>query len=194
MIKQFNRTVLCAGVALALAGCVTPNEVAMQVGAPPELKKGEGEKATTVNLRALQVRRFEAPSERALLRAATQTMQDLGFVVSESSVDAGVLVGSKKRDAEESGQVGGAIATTVVMALLGVHVNPTWDKEQDIVMTLVTTPVANSRQIEVRVSFDRRMTNNYGHLWRAELVTEEDIYQEFFNKLSQATFIGVHTS
>jgi len=70
--------------------------------------------------------------------------------------------------------------------------SPTWDKEQVIIVTLVTTPVKNSKQIETRVSFDRRITNNRGRLWRAELITEAAIYQEFFDKLSKSTFLEAH--
>lgn len=189
MAAMLRRTAISLVFALAVSGCVNPNQVAMRIGAPPELKK-EGK--STVSLRALQVRRFEVLNERILLQAATQTLQDLGFTISESSLEAGVLVGSKKRDAVESGQVAGQLLLALLAAVAGSSHNPTWDKEQTIVVTLITTPVKNSKQIETRVSFDRRLTNNRGQLWRAELITEAPIYQEFFDKLSKSIFLEAH--
>ena len=184
-----NISVLFVAVPLALSACVSPNDVAMKVGAPPQLEAGG---KSTVSLRALQTRRFDTLDERELLHAATQTLQDLGFTISESSLDAGVLVGTKRRDAVEAGQVTVQVILTVLAALGGNYHDPIWDKEQTIVVTLVTTPVQNTRQIETRVSFDRRLINNYGQLWRAELILDAPIYQEFFEKLSKSVFLEAH--
>lgn len=167
-----------------LASCITPNEMAMQIGASPE-----SDERVTVDLRALQTRYFESLDEKRLLHAATQSLQDLGFTISESSVEAGVLVGSKKRNAEEAGQVAGQVALTVVLALFGSATSPTWDQEQDIFVSLVISPIKNSQKSAVRVLFDRRITNNHGIVWRSELIVESEIYQEFFDKLSQGVFL-----
>lgn len=156
----------------------------MQVGQPPK---------SAVDLRNLQTRRFDTLDELKLISAATQTLQDLGFIVSESQVDVGVLVGSKMRNAEEAGQISGQIVLTIALALLGTHHNPVWDKEQNITVTIVTTPVENSKQVALRASFDRQLTNNHGHLWRAEVLLDPKMYQEFFDRLSQGVFLEAHT-
>lgn len=166
--------------ALTLSGCVNPNEIAKRVGQPP---KG------AVELRVLQTRRFASSDETALLNAGLQTLQDLGYTISESAADAGVLVGSKQRDAKESGQIAGQVALTVMLALLGSYHQPVWDENQTINATLVATPVENSKQTEIRISFDRHLVNNVGQLWRAELILEEKIYQEFFDKFAQSAFL-----
>lgn len=190
-MKRSVRTASAVGVllALSLSACVSPNDVAMEVGAPPVLK---GENASTVSLRALQSRRFDTLDEHRLMTASTQTLQDLGFTITESSLEVGLLVGSKQRDAEEAGQIAGQVFLTLLAALAGSHHNPTWDEEQKIVVTLVTTPIENSKQIEARVSFDRRLTNNHGQLWRTELILDPPIYQEFFEKLSKGVFLEAH--
>lgn len=176
-----------AGVVLAacLSGCVTANEEAMRIGAAPGMMQG----TTTVDLRALQTRRFETGEEVKILLAATETLQDLGFTITESSADMGVLVASKQRDAAESGQIAGQVALTVFAAAFGVYHQPTWDAEQTIFVTLVTTPLANAGTSEVRVTFDRRMTNNYGQMWRTELILDQSIYQDFFAKLAEGVFL-----
>jgi hypothetical protein len=173
---------LCAALAMAvpMAGCVNANDVAKEIGKPP---------AGAVELRALQTRRYNTLDEEGLLAAATQTLQDLGYTISESSVEVGVIVASKQRDAEETGQVIGQVALMIFAALLGSNHNPTWDKEQSIHVTLVATPIENSKQTEVRVSFDRHLTNNHGHKWRAELLMDPELYKQFFEKLSGGVFL-----
>lgn len=181
-LKTIRALALTAMLPLALTqqGCQpNANQVAMQIGAPPK---------SAVSVRSLQTRRFDTLDEEALLGASVETLQDLGFTVTESSKDVGLIVASKQRDAEESGQVAGAIMMTILFGT-----QPLWDKEQTIQVTLTATPIENSKQIEVRVSFDRNLVNNKGQLWRAELLLEPKLYQEFFDKLSQAAFLEAHT-
>ena len=174
-----------AVMAFVLSACVSPNDVAMDIGGQPKAEEGK----TALNLRSMQTRRFDTFDERRLLRAATQTLQDLGYTVTESSLKSGVLVGAKERDAEESGQIAGQVMLTLIFAALGTYHSPTWDASQKIVVTLTTSPVENSNQSDVRVSFDRRLTNNYGDLWRSEVILDPRVYQEFFEKFSQGVFL-----
>jgi hypothetical protein len=177
-----GRTVLAAlAIMLALSGCApTANDRAMQIGAPPK---------SAVDLRSFETRRFATTDESAMLAAATQTLQDLGYTVTESSAEVGVIVGSKQRDAKETGQVVGQIVLTVLAAAAGRYYDPTYDESQSIHATLVATPIKNSGTVEVRVSFDRYLTNNHGLLWRTELIDDPKIYQEFFDKLSAGAFL-----
>ena len=174
---------VCGLALVSLSGCVDANQLAMKIGAPPE---------GAVELRAVQTRRFDTLDDKSMLAASIQTLQDLGYIVTESSTNAGVVAASKRRDAEETGQIVGQVALTVVAALFGVYHNPTWDKEQTIRVTLVVTPIENSKQVETRVSFDRTLTNNQGNQWRAELILDPTIYQEFYDKLSQGAFLEAH--
>jgi hypothetical protein len=163
-----------------VSGCQTdPNEIAMKIGAPP---------AGAVELRSLQSRRFENTNSLAVLNAATQTLQDLGFTIQESASSVGVLSAQKKRDAEEAGQVAGQIALTVFGALLGVAHEPVWDADQVINVTVVEAPVQGSNQVDLRVGFDRTVRNTK-NMYRAELIIEPKIYQEFFEKFNQSLFL-----
>lgn len=185
MNRQKVFTVLALTV--ALAGCTNPHaeamKAAMNVGKPPE---------ATLNLRSLQTRRFESSSEAEILSASTQVLQDLGFTISESSSEAGVLTGAKQRDAEEVGAVAGQVALTIMFAALGTSYDAAWDKEQSIKVTLSVTPAPDGKQVDVRASFDRILTNNKGIQWRAEILSDAKIYQEFFLKLSQSVFLEAH--
>jgi hypothetical protein len=182
-MKRLVALMVVLAAAIPAAGCVNANSMAMQLGKPPE---------GAVNLRALQSRRFETTDEKAVLAASTQTLQDLGFTIAESSSDVGVVTASKQRDARETGQVAGQVMLMVAMALTGSHYNPTWDQEQTIQVTLVASLIANSNSTEVRTVFDRILTNNHGVQWRAELIMDPPIYQEFYERLSKSIFLEAH--
>ena len=186
---RFKALLVATTVAVAASGCARdPNQVAMEVGAPPGAEDG----VSTIEWRALQTRRFETDDGLKILHAATGTLQDLGFTIVESSADVGVVVASKQRDAEESGQIAGQVMVAVLAGLFGSYHNPTWDKEQSIYVTLIASPIANSRMTEVRALFDRRLTNNHGLLWRTELIEDPEIYQEFYDKLSKGLLLEAH--
>ena len=173
-------------IAAVVTGCgPNPNEVALEIGMPLGTEEG----LSTVEWRAIQTRRFEIQDDVKILDEATQTLQDLGFTVVESSVAAGLLVASKKRDAKESGQVAKSVTLMLLLALLGSYTSPMWDEEQEIFVTLIVSPVDNVDEKEVRVLFDRRIKNNEGVLWRAELIEDAEIYQNFFDKLSHSLFV-----
>lgn len=163
-----------------LAACQEPNAVALKLGAPPE---------SAVKLRSFEMRRFDGTAGNVLLVAGAATLQDLGFTITESAPDVGVLVASKQRDAKEVAQVAGQMALAIGLMLLGAPYSPTWDETQSIHVTLVISPDAGGRAEQARVSFDRYITNNHGALWRTELVDDPKIYQDFYDRMSQAIHI-----
>lgn len=88
--------------------------------------------------RQAQTRYFDTTDEAQLLSASSAVLQDIGFTLDESETDLGILVGSKDRDAVETGQVVGSI----MMALMfGVAVP--WDEKQKIRASVVTRPISS---------------------------------------------------
>ena len=142
--------------------------------------------------RQIQSRRFVA-DEKTVLSASAAVLQDLGYTIDESETDLGVIVCSKTRDATSAGQIVGS----VLVALLTGVASPV-DKEQLIRASLITNPVyvdeeddSNCRTT-VRVTFQRIVTNTQGQVTRRECINEAEIYQEFFDKLSQSLFLEAH--
>lgn len=160
--------------ALALASCVNANEVANRVGQPPE---------QTGKLRAIETRRFDTKDNVRLISSGTQTMQDLGFIISESSLEGGLVTGAKQRDATETGEVAGQIALTVLLAALGSYRAPVWDDHQTIQATIVAYAVDGADASDVRVSFDRVVVDTQGKR-RAEFIGDETIYRQFFQRFA----------
>lgn len=142
--------------------------------------------------RQLQTRRFDT-DEKTLLSASAAVLQDLGFNINESETDLGLIACSKQREAISGGQVAGAI----FLAILTGAVTPI-DKEQLIRASLITRPIhidetdKSKCQTAVRITFQRIVSNTQGQITRREGINEAEIYQEFFDKLSQSLFLEAH--
>jgi hypothetical protein len=140
----------------------------------------------SMKLRQLQTRSFDTSDEMQLLSAGAGVLQDIGFAIDESETHLGLIVGSKDRDAVESGQVAGAI----VMAVLFGAYTPI-DKNQKIRASLVTRE-NGAKKINVRITVQRLIWDTTGKLSRIESVEDADIYQQFFEKLSKAVFLNAN--
>jgi hypothetical protein len=142
-------------------------------------------KQESLQLRQLQTRSFETREEKKLLSSGASVLQDLGFSIDESESPLGVIVGSKDRDAVETGQVVGAVMVAVLFG-----VSTPIDKNQKIRASLVTRPL--DKKTNLRVTFQRVVWNTQGQVSRTESIEDPKIYQEFFEKLSKAVFLEAH--
>lgn len=138
--------------------------------------------------RQAQTRRFNTTDAEEILSASAAVLQDLGFNIDESETRLGLIVGSKERDATEAGQVVGA----VILAILFGAVVPV-DDEQKIRASLITRPYGDGTEwTAVRVTFQRVVWNTEGKVSRSEGLTDPELYQEFFSKLSKSVFLEAH--
>jgi len=185
-------------VVAMLAGC------AGQI--PPEALQFQPDNLAN---RQMQSRKYDIKTEKELLSASSNVLQDMGFNLDESNMPLGVIVASKSRDATDGGQVAGAILLGVLFGAAAVN----YDKTQKIRASLVTKPAAikdpihvlvatkAGKQIKfdqpveasngfiVRVTFQRLVWNQRGVMTKIEGVNDADIYQEFYEKLSKSIFL-----
>jgi hypothetical protein len=165
-------------LAIGLAGCQSMPKDALMLG-PESLAN-----------RQVQTRRFDRLGEKETLAAGAGVLQDLGFTITESETSLGVVVGNKDRSAVNAGQIVGA----VFVALLSGAVMPT-DKNQKIIASLVTRPVMDSQgavvphSFFVRVTFARIVWNTQNQITKAEQLTDVELYEGFFDKLSKSVFL-----
>lgn len=152
--------------------------------------------------KALQSRIVDASKEKELLSASAAVLQDLGFQIEESVVDAGMLRAVKERSAREYGQEIGR----VFVFLLGIFAQTAAiipiDLHQQIAATLIMHPVADSdSRFNVRIAFYRTIWKSDGAsgnqsippgLQRMEMIYDPLIYQQFFSKLSKSVFLEIH--
>lgn len=181
--------------ALVLTGCGGGGG-----GLPPNLLRLTPE---SLQNRASQTRKYEGISEADLFSAATGVVQDLGFIVDESEPNLGLIVGSKKRDADPDlkqrvGQVFGTafmwlgygIAGALGMEPDGPLFFPV-DDYQKLWASIVIRPALmdGDRTHDVRVTFQRIVWNTEDDLDRLQSLDEPEFYQRFFDLLSKSAFL-----
>ncbi len=139
--------------------------------------------------RQIETRRYDNAKEESILVASANVLQDLGFNLDNSETKLGVLTASKQRDAIE----GGEVVFAIFIALLGGGATPI-SKDQTIRVSLVVRPVQatnDNNPIDsyfVRITFQRlvRRTDNSV---TAQTLTDPELYEGFFEKLSKSIFI-----
>lgn len=178
------RLVLAILSCLALMGCAQ-DQVAMSTAA---LTLSNDNLAQ----RQAQSRRFDTKDEVQVQQACAGVLQDLGFTIKETSVQSGLIMGDKDRDAMETGQVASQMFFAVLIAAMGGKADPTWDQTQEIRVSIVSQPSADHAATQVRVSFQRVVWDNHRNVSRIETVDAPKIYQQFFEKLSQSLFLEAH--
>jgi len=133
--------------------------------------------------RQLETRLYETQDEEALLLASAQVLQDLGFTLDESETKLGLITAIKDR---EAGSVGQKIGMAFLAALTGTPY--VFDVSQKISVTLVSTKAQNKKGYNIRIEFARVIWNNMNQA-RTEKIQDEEIYRDFFDKLSQSVFL-----
>lgn len=151
---------------------------------------------TALETRAMQTRDFEDVSEAEILSASASVLQDLGYAIDEVEKELGVLSASKRADATNEAEVVGKIAldaVTCLMTLLFACDNENYltaDAEQDIRLTLVVQPDRHSdTRHSVRVTMQRVVWDRDGRISEQATVSQPEVYQAFFDKLSKSVFI-----
>jgi hypothetical protein len=171
-----KRAALLIGLCTA-AGCVQVPKDAFVL--TPELLKQ----------RQVETRKYSGISESELLVACSNVLQDLGFTLENSEVKLGVLTASKQRDATNATEIVGAI----LLAFLGGSAMAV-SKDQTIRVSLVVRPAIlstgaySTSEHFVRVTFQRivRRTDNSVY---SETLSNAELFQQFFEKVSQSVFI-----
>ncbi len=136
--------------------------------------------------RQLETRNFETANEELLLSSSAQVLQDLGFTLDETETSLGLITANKDR---EAGSVGQKVGMIFLAALAGTQ--PIYDEKQKIYVTLVSTKSKTNVGYNVRVEFARIIWDNMKNA-RVEKISDEEIYQDFFSKLSQSVFLTAH--
>ena len=140
---------------------------------------------TSLQDRQMQSRFFETSNEVELLSAGVAVLQDMGYSIDETETKSGVVTASKTVDATNKAQMAGAI----LLAVLGGG-NVSYDSQQQIKVSFVTLPSKNNKNgYLARATFQRIVTNTEGQVTRAETMDNEELYTEFFNKLSKSVFL-----
>lgn len=168
---------------VALSGCQTREDLHAAALTPS---------SSVVSQRVLQTRRFDTRDETTLLQATIGVLQDLGFTIEETRAEAGLVMGSKSRDAVEAGQVAAQVLLVLLAAAARTPYRAVMDHSQRIRVLVVVRPSPNSQSSTARATFQRVVINTDGRVSRIETLDDPRLYQAFFDQLAQSSFLTAH--
>lgn len=152
--------------------------------------------ASTLAVRNMQTKEYAAVSDAAILSASTAVLQDMGYAIDEIEEPLGVLSASKRADAASALEHFGAVMAdsftcifTLTFACNGKNYGEVGDV-QDIRMTLISRPTLdNDNDVIVRVTIQRIIWDKKGRVSHQQTITDGDVYESFFEKMSKAVFL-----
>ena len=165
--------------ALILTGCMRGDPRDSFVLTPEHLQNRE-----------MRTRMYEGISEVDILSASAAVLQDLGFTIDESETKLGLIVGSKDADATDLGQE----AWWLVKALLTYGWTAITDETDDYQrfrasVVIRPTSTASAENHYVSVTFQRTVWDTDDKVSKRETLEVPEIYQDFFDRLSQSVFL-----
>jgi hypothetical protein len=133
--------------------------------------------------RERQSRVFHDIDEQTLLRSGASVLQDLGYVIDESSNPLGLITASRQMSAIDGTQV----ALAILFAAFGA--NASVDHHQKVDVSLVVH-TASARTTVARLTLQRTVYDASGAVNRTELLAKDEVYREFFARLAQAVALS----
>lgn len=137
----------------------------------------------SLELRQMQQKEYSSITEEEALIAASNVLQDIGYIIKDSEPNLGWILADKDRDATDSGQLAGAIAMAI---LFGADVPV--DSKQKIKASIITRK-RDKNKMSIRVSFQRVVWDTRNRISRQETIKDKEIYKDFFNKLDKSIFL-----
>ena len=182
--NKLNRTIAVCFLVACTSACVTLPEDAFRLS------------ESAVELRQIQTRVYTDISDVEILAASSGVLQDLGYAIDELEKELGVLSASKRADASSEAEIVGNIAMDiadcVLTFLLGCenHSYKGSKDVQDIKITFVVLPESGKdNTFSVRLTMQRFVWAKSGDLYDQETISDANVYQAFFEKLSKSVFL-----
>ncbi len=133
--------------------------------------------------RNIETRLFDTANTKDLLVASAQVLQDMGYTITESDAEIGVITATKKQNVMPKA---GKVLMTVLSAFNGKQ--EVYDDTQMFYVSIVNTK-AGTKQTKTRVIFARIVYDNLGKISEVEKLDDTKLYTEFFDKLGQSLFL-----
>jgi hypothetical protein len=150
---------------------------------------------STLDIRSIQTRTFEAPSEIAILAATIATLQDMEYNIERIEKPLGVITASKISDADSAGEKTGLFILDLFCAATGgggCDAMSSAKDEQQITLTMVVLPsLARSGEYVTRITIQRVIFDKAERIKVLERIDDAETYQKIFENLSKAIYIQV---
>lgn len=145
---------------------------------------------STLDVRAIQTRTLEAPSETDILAATIAVLQDMEFNIDRIEKPLGVITASKVSDADSTSEKIGLILLDIFSG--GGSSYATAQDDQHITLTMVVLPSLLRRgEFSARITIQRVIYDKMDRIKVLERIDDAEIYQEIFDNLRKSLFIQV---
>ena len=178
-------TIAILTVAVLLAACTTTPRDTFRLS------------ESSLEIRKIQTRVYSAADDSAVMSAAASVLQDMGYAIDEVEFSLGLISASKRADATNKWEALGTLtldsmqcAFTFLIACKGERYGRI-DDVQHIRLTLVSIP-RTADDVAVRITIQRSIYDKRGRLAEQSTVTDADVYEALFAKLSKAVFLEQH--
>ncbi len=141
--------------ALVLGGCT----------APPRPVR------SMMQIREIQTREFESRNRAAVMEAVLNALQDDGFLAKNAVTELGLITAVKEAELERS------TMSPILAAFLG-RDDGRWPKSTVIEANATVSPFG--RKMRVRVTFNRKVHDNWGAPLESAEVDDPRFYRDFF--------------
>ena len=173
-----------------LTGCATQKIPEKALRLPP----------TSVDIREIQSRTFEVPSEDVILAASVAVLQDMEYNLDTVERPLGVLSASKVADADSSSEKTGLFLLDLLCAAGSMNGGggncnalANASDKQKIAVTLVVLPsLARSDEFVARITIQRIVYNKQQQITLMEPVVDAATYQKVFENLSKSIYLQVN--
>ena len=150
---------------------------------------------STLEVRSIQTRTLEAPSEIDILTATIAVLQDMEFNIERIEKPLGVITASKVTDADSANEKTGLFFLDVLCALGGsgdCQAMSTAQDDQHITLTMVVLPsLAQRDEYTVRITIQRVIYDKMDRIKVLERIDNAETYQQIFDNLRKSLFIQV---
>lgn len=148
---------------------------------------------SSLEIRSIQTRNFDAPSENEILAASIAVLQDMEYNLDEIEKPLGVLTASKLADADSASEIAGLILLDILCAAGGsgsCSAASTASDSQKIIVTLVVLPsLARSDEFVTRITLQRVVFDKQARIKLMESIDDPETYQQIFEKLRTSIFL-----
>jgi hypothetical protein len=146
---------------------------------------------STLDVRSIQTRTLEAPSETDILAATIAVLQDMEFNIERIEKPLGVITASKVSDADSASEKAGLFILDVLCGGSCGNLSTAQD-DQHITLTMVVLPSLLRRgEFSARITIQRVIYDKMDRIKVLERIDDAEIYQQIFDNLRKSLFIQV---
>lgn len=150
---------------------------------------------STLEVRSIQTRTMQAPSEIDILVATIAVLQDMEFNIERIEKPLGVITASKITDADSATEKSGLFFLDLLCALGGsgdCAAMSTAQDDQHITLTMVVLPsLAREGEFTVRITIQRVVYDKMDRVKVLERIDSAETYQQVFDNLRKSLYIQV---